>query len=289
MVMQEINVLHSDQINVDSTPSNQELIQHEKTFSSQLLKIANESTGKDTFQSDGMVYEGTSKAIRSIIRPTINKFYTIGALYANEVNNSEFFPTQTDVDNVSAISSEIGDLFFKNLRAYLVREEQIGQALLLKESLSRLSKAFPASNGKGNLSVAYDHAKSLQLDKGINRLAVVASTRSVNHGTASKIRQLLSLPNAKLVYDYSSIKVRYAVKQIEKRTFKRFSESRLGNFVVWVTAQDDKVCFKYCRPLEGRIFNLADENTPIPPDDTHPHCRCRLFNIDRYTGNVLYG
>lgn len=46
----------------------------------------------------------------------------------------------------------------------------------------------------------------------------------------------------------------------------------------WKTAEDDRVC-PICRPLDGRRWQSNDPQMPIPPDDTHPNCRCELVPV----------
>lgn len=51
-------------------------------------------------------------------------------------------------------------------------------------------------------------------------------------------------------------------------------------YFVWATARDDKVCKKYCRPLEGVFWKLGDLNLIPQPDLlTHPFCRCRILRV----------
>lgn len=51
-------------------------------------------------------------------------------------------------------------------------------------------------------------------------------------------------------------------------------------FFMWVTARDDKVCKKYCRPLDGVIRTLKELNViPLPDQLTHPFCRCRIIKV----------
>jgi len=51
-------------------------------------------------------------------------------------------------------------------------------------------------------------------------------------------------------------------------------------YFVWATAKDDKVCKRYCRPLEGVFWKLGDLNLIPQPDLlTHPHCRCRILRV----------
>ncbi len=48
--------------------------------------------------------------------------------------------------------------------------------------------------------------------------------------------------------------------------------------VIYHTMQDSKVDDLICLPLEGRVFNVADEDRPWIPRDTHPNCRCWYTN-----------
>lgn len=51
-------------------------------------------------------------------------------------------------------------------------------------------------------------------------------------------------------------------------------------FFMWQTARDDKVCKKYCRPLDGVMWTLKEINIIPQPDQlTHPYCRCRLIKV----------
>jgi hypothetical protein len=59
------------------------------------------------------------------------------------------------------------------------------------------------------------------------------------------------------------------------------------HIVEWVTAEDDKVCTKYCLPLQGQRFVLEDTDTPIPIRDTHLNCRCRLLAVDPFSNAVF--
>lgn len=75
-----------------------------------------------------------------------------------------------------------------------------------------------------------------------------------------------------------------AIKDIEKRIAAKFpgvlpieaAPPAERTVMQWITAMDDKVCEEYCRPLDGKQWELDDPNIPTAPDDTHPNCRCRL-------------
>jgi len=81
-----------------------------------------------------------------------------------------------------------------------------------------------------------------------------------------------------------------AIKDIEKRIAAKFpglapiqlpEEPEANKTVMqWVTAMDDKVCEEYCRPLDGKQWELDDPRMPTPPDSTHPNCRCRLELVE---------
>lgn len=69
----------------------------------------------------------------------------------------------------------------------------------------------------------------------------------------------------------------------------KIQQGQLENvhIVEWVTAEDDRVCTKYCLPLQGQRFILEDTATPIPIRDTHLNCRCRLLAVDTLSGGVF--
>jgi hypothetical protein len=69
----------------------------------------------------------------------------------------------------------------------------------------------------------------------------------------------------------------------------KIATGQLSNvhIVEWVTAEDDRVCTKYCLPLQGQRFVLEDTDTPIPIRDTHLNCRCRLLAVDTLTNGVF--
>jgi hypothetical protein len=51
-------------------------------------------------------------------------------------------------------------------------------------------------------------------------------------------------------------------------------------FFMWQTARDDKVCKKYCKPLDGVIWTLKEINViPLPDQLTHSFCRCRIIKV----------
>ncbi|MDN5845385.1 MAG: hypothetical protein L0H53_03830 [Candidatus Nitrosocosmicus sp.] len=60
-----------------------------------------------------------------------------------------------------------------------------------------------------------------------------------------------------------------------------FSNIMTDRYVfIWMTARDDKVCKKYCRPLDGVIWTMKEINLiPLPDQLTHAFCRCRLLKL----------
>lgn len=46
--------------------------------------------------------------------------------------------------------------------------------------------------------------------------------------------------------------------------------------VTFTTRHDSKVDPQICDPLDGMTWNADDPDIVVPPQDTHPHCRCVL-------------
>jgi hypothetical protein len=49
--------------------------------------------------------------------------------------------------------------------------------------------------------------------------------------------------------------------------------------VEFVTMHDSKVDPDICQPLDGKIWDADSSEIVVPPDDTHPHCRCVLIPV----------
>lgn len=74
-----------------------------------------------------------------------------------------------------------------------------------------------------------------------------------------------------------------AIKDIERRLADKYpglspefraEEPAIQVAVRWVTAEDDRVCFEICNPLNDTKWDPGDPTIPTPP--VHVNCRCML-------------
>jgi len=56
---------------------------------------------------------------------------------------------------------------------------------------------------------------------------------------------------------------------------KAYKESGVVKEVQWMTAGDAKVCKKFCKPRENKVYKLKE--APQPVINSHPSCRCQLL------------
>jgi hypothetical protein len=58
-----------------------------------------------------------------------------------------------------------------------------------------------------------------------------------------------------------------------------FTIQPLTSRVRFTTQHDAKVDREICEPLDGQEWDANDPNIVVPPEDTHPYCRCHLIPI----------
>jgi hypothetical protein len=153
---------------------------------------------------------------------------------------------------------------------------------------------------------------SFEVAKAVKNIVTMTETRAINEGTRDKTIQLNNPAIPSIVVTKTAAKLAelnlatediwsagfepaefVPTKMLKQKLFhKRDEYSRWG---LWQTAMDEKVCFEYCLPLSGQLFELLDPDIPIPGDldhDSHPNCRCRYILSDPQdimASNVVWG
>lgn len=257
------------------------------------------------------------KTIFGVMRAGIEAIYIMGATYSNDAADSIYYTTETDIQNIKRLSEEATDLYFSKIYDFIMRERQIDYLDYLKEIQIPLLQQYPSITIQNPKFLK--EKKSFKIENNIINIVTTVSTRAMNWGIVSKSRQLIDIsirPETPFQFKTKSFALseyelalmdegqgalqdeiennlnmaREANRQNELNRITIYpSPSRrslgISNFVIWVTANDDKVC-PYCRSQEGEIFDLNNRNMLIPPDSSHYHCRCKLLNISE-SGNVL--
>ena len=300
-----INEIRRGDIKVEDSRVSQRQITIENSFK----KLLNETTqfilNRIGLQRDATIdtiMQDFTPIVRESARSTIGSFYDLGAIYSAVVAGKMHFSTETDIINIKKLTDDFVAKFFQLTFKYLWRERERNFSRFANEILSLTNQAT------SDLT-----RKPLLLKNNIKNLVTTTATRSINDGITSKTQQLINYKDTWITrkaalkdFEFELLKsnqstlakniqhqIDLANEKNRRETIDQLIENEftqpqaLSSLVVWVTAQDDKVCFQYCRPLEGETFDINDPNTPIPPDDVHPNCRCRLFNINE-SGNALF-
>jgi hypothetical protein len=176
---------------------------------------------------------------------------------------------------------------------------------------------------------------SFQLDKNVKNIIANTSTRAISMGTIDKARQMInpSIPSPVITSRFGGPSLQVLMKSAAKFAELNLSTQDIWNagfqpaeyvprsvflkktgqlrdledrpmlrhrdeyaqWGMWTTAEDDYVCFEYCVPLEGEVFNMLEFDSPVPGSlegGTHPSCRCRYLLVDPYDlamSNVIWG
>ena len=101
----------------------------------------------------------------------------------------------------------------------------------------------------------------------VNALAIGATNEALNQATLRKAQALTGGTNGPLHH------VGIA-QEFDEFDFPNLPLD-LELVAVWVTSLDELVC-PICEDLEGD-YPLADGDPPLPVEDSHPNCRCRII------------
>ena len=265
--------------------------------------------------NDVTVKKNVLAEVSDVFRSSTESFYKLGIDYVNRVNNTNPKFTIRDINNISTIANDSTNWTMLKLDAYFDRESKIQNEedyiKPLKDYMNKVGGELITTAGSINVAKKLN---SFDLEKNVKNIAVNTATRAIAMGTIDKARQMYNPSSASVVETKTAgpkltipqILTKSAAKlaelklsteqiwsagfqpaeyvprkQIERRLFRERDE--YSHWGMWVTAKDDKVCIEYCVPLEGQLFDMLDEDSPIPGDldhESHPNCRCRYLLAD---------
>lgn len=254
------------------------------------------------------------KPVSDMFRGTLQNVYAIGANYTNHTHNTIPYLSDNDNAQIKKITEYGTGQFFHKIETYLKREVDIEQSDFFWSIEDRITRIFKEMNQDTTTNLVIQpkkvNLKPLSIDKQIDNLITSVVFMTLNVAVIQKTRQLESLANADqtvaLAGDADLLHMFAPILQNQylenplinagvvtlatlpflgglKRLIKKIRPSK---YLMWVTEMDDKVCFKYCQPLDGKQFDPSSNSHPIPIISTHPNCRCRLFSMDS-NGNLL--
>lgn len=248
--------------------------------------------------------------IYPIFRASIQSAYQIGMNYTNTANNSNSFFTSKDIDTIKNLTDKYVFTFLNIFKRYFQRNIDIEKQNNSKTFLNKILNAITEKK-KISLTINHDDLDLSFIDrsklKPFNLLGQLKNSLqtmiwdSYNTAIIIKSAQLLNIEENVLSQastkedERQKARTNYYLSQglilsgLGLSSSEPVTEGQtltyIDNLVVWVTAQDDKVCWKYCQPLSGRTFEVFQ--SPIPPHDTHPNCRCMLRHISKKRTVIL--
>jgi hypothetical protein len=209
------------------------------------------------------------------------QIYWLGVVYVNTFTETRPKMTKRDLDNVDALQKKISQSIWGRIDKFFVRETVIKDEAIA-DQLSAILKSESMPKALKPIFKPKKH-KPLNLDKQFPGLATVLSTSALNFATIDKSRQILEgIAKGELITQNRSL-TKFAsadaIDDLAQQLADRPGVFQSLNWVIWVTAEDDRVC-PQCNGLKGETWLLTDPTMIIPVRDTHDNCRCRLLLLD---------
>lgn len=238
-------------------------------------------------QLRGVLIPRLRDSVFQTMRAHIGQSYNLGADYVtSRVGLSKAgFVTHADIDNVKALSQEYTDKFFGRIE--LALNNTLRRSFYKNEPPdSRLNPNYIATSiavsasSKALAEGTRSKAKSILNANKANPDILSAATAATKKSKKKKKRkdiELLPAIDPLSVDDELAIEAGLGLGFAGGISLATLAASALQQQQwVWVTAENP--CTEFCEPLEGEVFTMDDiDFAPVPIDDTHPHCRCRLL------------
>lgn len=136
-------------------------------------------------------------------------------------------------------SSDIGQIKRISAEYIQVFWRRVASVLHQKDTIQNILK-----------NARFSPRSKLSLTNLISSLATAIITKSIASATIVKVNSMRTLPPS-------------------------IRQSQALDTLVWHTAHDELVC-PLCSSLDGMEWQSDDSNMLVPPDDSHPNCRCTL-------------
>lgn len=206
----------------------------------------------------GIIEPRLKDSVNQTIRASLTKSYELGASYVTDkvgLKNATF-TTHNDIDNIKILSDEFTGKFFTRARMALDLALRRDQGQQEQTNNSAISTNFITS-----------------------AIAISATTKALAEGSKQKAKALI-------VNNRLRRPIQTAQAESEDIDFEDFvfTDTTIESLAadeleqqqwIWVTAGD--AC-EICDDLEGETWNMDElDFMPVPVDDTHNNCRCRLL------------
>lgn len=183
--------------------------------------------------------------IYDLIRAATQEAYILGNQYVASLKifvNLPSYLTQTDIMAIESLSQIYYDKFWGRVVISVSR---------------RADKAFGIIQRMQEPPDTFLNPNFI-----VTSIATTLTTHALNIATLAKIRRLAINVNP-FIINKNILQAAATIQDVE---------------IMWVTSNDERVC-PICRPLHGHKWPLGDDTIPIPPQQSHQRCRCRLVVI----------
>lgn len=199
---------------------------------------------KDSLTPIPSLKQKHDKQLRNILSAFIFESYMVAVRHIQTNNKGlDLALSQTDMDNMQRLVNQQSEAFWKMAARLKQREIEFNtEQELIKNRIAAVHLFDTIAAFIGN--------------------AAKAVFSAFNTGIKSKLGE-----------------VRNIITDDPELTEIQFPEAITAGRVRFTTAGDSKVCPNICGPLENNEYDVDDPNIPMPPDDTHLHCRCRLIPL----------
>lgn len=221
--------------------------------------------------------------VEQTIREAATLSYQLGSAYVADKAGLPFFLTTTDIQNIKQLTTEFTNKFFGRIQL------SIDNTNYAQYSITET--ALPESNLNPNYiatSVAIGvTSKSLALGSTLKAKSIVSNGRIGGILQAAAPKKRRKKTAAEIALEEVQAEIDAAIEEGDTDLLGIITNlggsaligigisELLRQEFVWV-AQPGR-CEQYCAPLEGQTFDVLDPNIPVPIQDTHPSCRCRLL------------
>jgi hypothetical protein len=253
--IQRVQIRKNDVANIrhERTKTSKNVAAIEEHLIVMLTKLVNRIRDEPYATTDiSLLMRNYDATVNEVLRAAITQVWIEGINYVGDFRGVPAYISEQDFPLIQQQTQKFVNRFWQRVNAYIS-----GRNSVLEQRLN--------FNMKSPLSSTYV----------VTSLATSLATRVLSLSTLLKSRQLLQQSRNPYVRTAAIKKIEKGLPLGLEPTYNP-EQPVIQVLMVWVTAQDDQVC-PICEPLDGQEFELEDSSMPVPPDDTHESCRCRLM------------
>lgn len=220
------------------------------------------------------------------IRSFVEEVYRIGAKDALRFDDValDFYTTKQDLEIIDQWTAESLNKIFARLEQAILRDLSLNfvfesviaeiSTFVLMESFKEKTKQFLDFVNSRNKGIDVSFASAARTVKGNPQ-----TYQGLPHDSST----IMFLLNLKGISEVNEMEAYGVLRDEEGNLLNEVAdiqELKDRHYFVWVTARDDRVCTKYCRPLNGIMWSYDDIGLiPLPDMLTHPRCRCMIMKV----------